>query len=308
MPRRVLIIANPAAAAGRAARTVREWLDHPAARSLESTLAMTKRPQDATHLAHDAANAGSYDCIVAAGGDGTAREVADGILSSQRPDTAFALLPLGTGNDFAHLAGVGTPERALAALANGRTSHRDVIGVRCQGSSQPQETHALSFAAVGLAADVVRLTTPAVKRWFGPRFCYSVGFLRALRRYEPFAAEVSADERPFHDHFLHVCAGNTSHAGGRMMHLSPGARADDGALNLSLVRATSRIEVLRQFIALLRGTHVHHPRVDYFEVRQVTISTQLPAAVQLDGDCVGNTPAQFVVKPGALRVITAPAE
>ena len=89
-----------------------------------------------------------------------------------------------------------------------------------------------------------------------------------------------------------------------MMHLSPGARADDGRLNLSLVRATGRLEVLRQFFALLRGTHIRHPRVDYFAALDVTVTTPKPADVQLDGDCVGTAPARFTVKPNALQVIT----
>lgn len=306
MPLRVLIIANPAAAAGRASGTLRELLASTTARTLEATVATTQGPGDATRLARDAADTGQPEVIVAAGGDGTAREVADGILSSRRPDTTLALLPLGTGNDFAHLAGVGSPERALAALTQGAICPRDVVAVQFQCDGAPRTTHALSFAAVGLAADVVRLTTPRVKRWFGPRLCYSVGFLRALRRYEPFSAEVTADGRNFREAFLHVCAGNTSHAGGRVMHLSPGARPDDGRLNISLVRATTRLEVLRQFFALLRGTHVRHPRVDYFEASCLTVSTPRSADVQLDGDCVGTTPATFAVKPGALRVVTSP--
>jgi diacylglycerol kinase (ATP) len=304
MQRRVLIIANPAAAAGRATRTLHTLLAHPAARDLVVDVTHTQGPKDATAIARLAADARRHDVIAAAGGDGTAREVADGILSSRRPDTTFALLPLGTGNDFAHLAGVGSPELAVTALAHGSVRRRDVIKVDYHRRGTPHATHALSFAAVGLAADVVRLTTPAVKRWFGPRLCYSVGFLRGLRRYEPLAAQVFADGRRFEEAFLHVCAGNTSHAGGRMMHLSPGARADDGKLNISLVRATGRLEVLRQFVALLRGTHVRHPRVDYFEATGLTISTAQPADVQLDGDCVGVTPAGFQVKPDALHLVT----
>ena len=67
---------------------------------------------------------------------------------------------------------------------------------------------------------------------------------------------------------------------------------------------TRRLEVLRQFVALLRGTHVHHPRVDYFEADTIAVRTAQPAEVQLDGDCVGTTPAVFQVKPGALQVLT----
>jgi diacylglycerol kinase (ATP) len=88
-----------------------------------------------------------------------------------------------------------------------------------------------------------------------------------------------------------------------MMHLSPGARPDDGQLNLGLIRATSRAEVAAQFFRLLRGTHVHHRQASYFTARDLTVTTPEPTALQLDGDCLGTTPARFRVLPGALRLV-----
>lgn len=308
MARRAFVIINPAAGAGQALRHLEALWPDLKSRGIDATRQETRAAGQAVDLARAAAESGAYAVVVAAGGDGTAREVASGVLNSAAPRTPVALLPLGTGNDLAHLAGVGSLAAATAAIAAGSVRPWDAIEVNSEVDGRSQRTFALSFAAVGLAADVVRLTTPAIKRWFGPRLCYSVGFFRALARYRQVAAVVDCDGRAYQDDFLLICAGNTSHAGGRMMHLSPGAVAHDGLLNVSLIRATSRGEVARQFLRLLRGTHVRHPRADYFTGREIKVRTAAPADVQLDGDCLGCTPVSFRVKPGALQLLAPPAE
>ena len=218
------------------------------------------------------------------------------MLGSANPCQPVLLLPLGTGNDLAHVAGTGTVAAAVQAAARGATHAFDAIEVTCVVDGRNVVTHACCFAAVGLAADVVRLTTPA-------RLCYSVGFFRALRRHVPVKARINADGRVHEGDHLLICAGNTARAGGRMMHLSPGARPDDGELDLSLLRATGRLEIALQFLRLLRGTHVRHRRATYFRAREISVETRAPADVQLDGDCVGTTPARFIVRRGALRLV-----
>jgi len=303
MSRRVLIILNPTAAAGRAAAELARL--QPLIRELGLTVEVqtSQHAGHATTLATAAADKRRYDVIAAGGGDGTAREVASGVLASSAPATPVAVLPLGTGNDLAHVAGAPRPDDALRAIAAGVTRSLDAIEINCRLDGRPARTHAMSFAAVGLAAEVVRYTTPRVKRWFGPKLCYSVGFFRALVRYRPFAATAVCDGREFREAFLLICAGNTTHAGGQMMHLSPGALPDDGQFNVSLIRATTRVEVALQFVRLLRGTHVNHRRATYFTGRELTVTTDTPAELQLDGDCVGLTPATFRVLPGALRLV-----
>ncbi|MBI5689347.1 MAG: diacylglycerol kinase family lipid kinase [Verrucomicrobia bacterium] len=307
MPRRVSVILNPAAEAGQAGSRAAELQAALVAAGLAPTVHSTRSSGHATDLARMAADSGSCDLIVAAGGDGTVREVASGILQSTAPGTALGMVPLGTGNDYAHLAGIADLPSAVTALRTGSVCPMDVIAATCRQAGQEVVTHALSFAAVGLAADVVRRTTPRIKRWFGPRLCYSVGFFRALAHYRPVNAKVTCEGRTYHDDFLLICAGNTSHAGGRMMHLSPGARPDDGRMNLSLIRATRRLEVALQFVRLLRGTHIRHRRASYFPGREMTVATAEPADVQLDGDLVGHTPARFQLLPGALPILSAAA-
>ena len=119
---------------------------------------------------------------------------------------------VGTGNDLAHVAGTGTVAAALQAAARGVTHAFDAIEVTCVVDGRNVVTHACCFAAVGLAADVVRLTTPAVKRIFGPRLCYSVGFFRALRRHVPVTARINADGRVHEGDHLLICAGKIGRA------------------------------------------------------------------------------------------------
>ena len=304
MSRRVLLILNPTARAGRAAREIFDVRSQLENAGCHVTLRETAGRGHATVLAAAAADAGEFEVIAAAGGDGTAREVCSGVLSSARPDQPVAIIPLGTGNDLAHVAGTGSLAAALRAVTAGTPRTFDTIEVACVAGNRPLVTHAFCFAAVGLAADVVRLTTPTVKRIFGPRLCYSVGFFRALAGYRPVAAQVATDAGNHAGEYLLICAGNTARAGGRMMHLSPGASPHDGALDLSLIRATSRVEVALQFIRLLRGTHVRHRRAAYFRTKDINVTTATPSEVQLDGDTIGLTPARFTVRPGALRLIT----
>ena len=305
MFRRALVIINPTAGLGRTRLDRGALTGELGAGGIAASFLESRSPGHATELARSAAAEGGFDVVIAGGGDGTAREVISGVLSSSRPNTPVAVLALGTGNDLSHVAGTASLPGATLAILAGNVRPMDVIAVDCLIAGKPVTTHAASFAAVGLAADVVRLTTPAVKRIFGPRLCYSVGFFRALARYRPVRATVLVDAREYRDEFLLICGGNTTHAGGQTMHLSPGANAHDGQLNLSLIRATTRLQVALQFFRLLRGTHVRHPRASYFPARDIAVQTSAPADVQLDGDVIGSTPARFRVLPAALHLVVA---
>jgi diacylglycerol kinase (ATP) len=145
-----------------------------------------------------------------------------------------------------------------------------------------------------------------VKRWFGRPGAYSVAFLHALLELRPFEVRVDVDGCAHVGRFFHVCAGNTPRAGGGAMHLSPGARMDDGRLEICLVEGVSRMEVLRCFPRLLRGTFPGHPKVRYFPGRRLTVEAVPSSELSLDGDVVGRTPATFEVLPGALRLRVPP--
>ncbi|HKS37642.1 MAG TPA: diacylglycerol kinase family protein [Verrucomicrobiae bacterium] len=302
MARRVLLIANPNAAAGRSAARLEKLLVDLQARGLAADYALTSRPRHAVDLARDAA--GEYDVIAAVGGDGTMNEVANGILFSNRNDTALAVVPLGTGNDLARLVGIRTVADSLDALAQGATQVIDAIEVSCCERGNPTKHFALLYAAVGFAGEVGRHTTPTIKAIFGQRFCYSIGFFLALLRFESPNVKVWCDEREFNGRMFLVSAAKAEIIGGGAMRLSPGAKIDDGKLYVNVVEHLGRLETTRCFPRLLMGTHTTHPKVQYFPATVLNIESHPQMNLQLDGELLGTTPATFAVKSKALRVIT----
>jgi diacylglycerol kinase (ATP) len=302
MNQRILLIANPSAAAGQSQRRWDALLAGLRERGLHAEPIITAHERHAIALAQEASR--KHDVIVAVGGDGTVNEVATGILLSGATGTTLGIVPVGTGNDAAALMGIANVEDALNALSQGNVREMDAIEVRCQHEGQSATRYALLYAAVGFAGDVLKYTTTRVKRLFGPRYCYTVGFFRALLHYTSPTMKVSCDGQEFENRYFFVGAGNAEVVGGGTMRLSPGAKVDDGLMNVSIIEALGRLETTRHFPKLLAGTYTTHPKVRYFAATALSVESDPAIEVQMDGDLFGHTPAEFQVKPKALKVVT----
>lgn len=304
MSRRCLILASPAVAASPRLRDRCQWLEQKLRLAgISVNVAAARDPDHARALARAAAE---MDVVIAAGGDGTVRAAATGLLEANAA-AALGLLPLGTGNDLADQLGFHNEAASLAALLARQEQCLDVIEVEALAAAPDQPRQfALLFAAVGFAPALLACTGPRLKRWLGRSGCYTAGFFRALLRFQAPRLTVHTDGRRREGRFFHVCAGNSERAGGGVMRLSPGARMDDGRLELCLIEALSHWEVLRNFPRLLRGTFPGHPRVSYRPGRELVIRSEYPVPLALDGDVVGTTPVRFRVRPGALRVLVPP--
>lgn len=301
MSRQILLIANPAAGSGRVRRQWENLLASLRRRSLAADHVFTERPRHAVELARQLSD--RFDVVVAVGGDGTVNEVATGVLLAGGKPRTLAVVPLGTGNDLADLVGITNLADAVEALARGDERTMDAIEVQCDEGGKLLRHFALMHAAVGFASELVKQTTPAVKRLFGPRLCYSIGLLRAVWRFRSPRVRVWADGQETHARLFHICAGNSEWAGGGMMRLSPGAKIDDGQFDVCLIEALGRFETLCHLPRLFKGTHVAHPKVRYFRGRTLRVEADPPGGLMLDGDLVGQTPATFEIRPAAIRVV-----
>jgi YegS/Rv2252/BmrU family lipid kinase len=297
---RLLAIVNAAAGGGRSRLRWERTQDDLRHSGIRFEPLFTTEPGHARRVAEQMA--GHYDAIVAVGGDGTVGEVADGIIASGTDRCSLAVLPLGTGNDFSTLLGIRDVATGVACLAAPKEGRMDVIQVRCHHHGRPVTRHALVFASVGIAGALLRHTTPRVKRIFGPKACYSVGLLRAIPGFRSPFMRLQWDDAPIEGRFLLACVANAERAGGGMMRLAPGARTDDGTLEVSLIDAMNWLQILKCFPLLLSGAHVNHPKVKFGPARRLTVETDSPMDVQMDGDVFGQTPVAFEVKPLRLKV------
>jgi diacylglycerol kinase (ATP) len=297
---RALFIANPVAGARRGRKRWESFRRELTAGWALFDEVITARAGEAMQTARD--RAGEYEIIVAVGGDGTAFEVASGLLSAPNRRAALAVVPVGTGNDIARALGIRTLSDARMALTQGHLHPIDVIRIECQVDDQAAVRHALLFAGVGIAGQSLRLTTPTVKNVFGERLAYPAGLLRALWNYRAPLLRVKHDQQNDEDRFLFVCASNSEWAGGGMK-LAPGARMDDGTLNINLIGALGWFEALKLLRRVCQGRHTGHPKVRYLTASELKVESDEALEVAADGELVGLTPARCVVRPKALKVV-----
>lgn len=259
----------------------------------------------ADHAGHAealAAAAGDYDAVVAAGGDGTVHEVVNGLMAHPRPP-ALGLLPLGTGNDIARNLGLLTAADALAALAAGARRPLDLLRVDLWRDGGRARVWSILNCGIGFGGEVVRQTTPGVKRWWGPSLAYSVGTLRALWHWQPPLTTVCWDGGVWRGRPTFLALGNGEYESAGTMRLSPGARLDDGLANLTLIREGPKLMVVRHFPKIADGTHLELPQVHYATTTRLSVTSARPVPIQSDGDVIGQTPCRVVVAPGALQVL-----
>jgi diacylglycerol kinase (ATP) len=269
-------------------------------------LTPTSRPQEAIGLAETAIRAGC-EMIVAAGGDGTINEVINGILrATPEAETSrpFAIIPLGSANDFGQMAGLpATIAESVALIGHGRTRPVDVGLVLLGEEAAARRRYFLNNSAVGMEP-MVTLENIKMKRLRG-ELRYLVALVRALRRLQAWQMEITGDSLNYKGpvYLLSVC--NGPRTGGFMM--APRAVIDDGRFDLVFAPEVPKMTVLAILLRLLRGTHIEHPAVTYTGATHLTLHSQPGTPVHTDGELVGEaeTAVSYRLLPGKLNLIVA---
>ena len=304
----MLFIVNPTAARGRAVQVWEEARRELGRRGIAFAEHVTGGPGEAAGVARAAFSDG-VTRVVAVGGDGTLNEVINGYFDESGRAinrlSAVGLLPSGTGSDFRRTLGLATTADALRALARGRTRSLDAARIAFAGGVGLSR-HLINLASFGLGGDAVRLVSDwrgRWPRWVGGRARFVAAALCALGRYRNVGVRVSLDEgRELRVESNLIVVANGRYAGGGMM-FAPGAELDDGLLDVVLTDGVSRLEIVRELSRVGRGGHLRNPKVSLVRARAVTIESDPPLAVEVDGEPAGQTPARLSVLPGAVRFI-----
>ena len=303
MPRRTLVIVNPASAAGRTERNLPRLESQLRAAIGDYESAWTKGPRDAERLAREAVRAG-VERVVVAGGDGTAAEVVSGLLGASLGAYAeVAFLPLGTGADFHRTLEIPREAgAAIAALASGKGRRIDVGKVSYVDAAGAERTsHFLNVASAGLSGVVTRHVRGS--KALGARLAFLFGTLAGLARFQPPAVRIRADgAEVFEGEIALAAAANGRYFGGGM-HVAPAARPDDGLLDLVIVPALGKRVLMTRLPRLYRGTHLSVPGVELHRARRVELlPLGTPALGEIDGEPVAMLPMTIEIAPGALQV------
>jgi YegS/Rv2252/BmrU family lipid kinase len=298
----VHVILNPQSGGGRAGHMRAEIERQLSARGVGVVIHETRAAGHARDLALQAVAAGA-ELIVAAGGDGTIHDVANGILRSDR-SAPLAVIPIGTGNDFAKMIpGARQPAGAYDIIAQPVFRDFDVGFARWSTG----EEYFVNGMGTGIDVEVVR-QIQRLPRLPGP-LKYLWGLLRALLVYRPITVRAKLEGEVIERSVMMFAIGNGVCQGGGF-YLTPHARADDGRLELCVVREIALWQVAMVLPLVLRGTHARHPAVIMrgFTSLQFENSGAAPLFFQLDGELrepAGVRSLDIAVKPAALRVAVA---
>ena len=323
---RTLVIINPASA--RARRAWPKIKDALTEARLDFDMHETTHAGNATERTRSALHNG-YSLIAVVGGDGTLSETASGFFElggeknqavSHLPapinaDAALAILPAGTGDDFARgLAGRREPLEQWLKLFIAYSRRQDPQLTRVVDVIHGRIGHGesdficLNVATIGLGAEVAARVAAQgnfLKRLPGEaRFVAAAcGALAAWRERD---VRVTVDETEVIESRTNLIAvANGRYAGGGMM-FAPHAESDDGLIDLVLTSGLKRTTIMREMPRIRRGAHLANERVRIIKAGHVRVETETPEdalLVEADGNVRGHTPAEFHIMPGALRVI-----
>ncbi|OSP42333.1 hypothetical protein B7767_16065 [Streptomyces sp. 13-12-16] len=233
--------------------------------------------------------------VLAVGGDGIAGGVG-GALSGT--GATLGLVPAGRGNDFARALGLPRDPADLArVLLHAEPRQVDTVEVT---SAVHDRTVVLGGVYAGVDALANRHANRS--RLLRGSASYYAGGLRAVTTWRParYRVTVDGEEHP-HTGYTVVTANSGYYGSGRV--IAPGARVDDGLLDVVMIRQAPR----RLFFALMNelrtGTHVRRPQVRILRGEEIRIEADREIPYGTDGEVDAVLPVTVRVLPGALRVL-----
>ncbi len=302
---RYLIILNPIAGQGNALRSLPRIKELLSQYDLNFDVTLTDYPGHGIEIARKAAE-DKYDYVIAAGGDGTANEVLNGLMQHHASGgflPVMGIIPVGRGNDFAFGANIPTIlEEACALLASLPRKWID-IG-RVSGGDHPEGMYfgngiGVGFdAVVGFIAARMRLTG---------MLSYLVAALKTIFVYfKPPTVEVKYAENSLTVPALMVSIMNGRRMGGGFM-MAPSSSTTDGLLNICIVKEVPQLAMFGLIGKFMKGTHESDPAVSTAKAERLTITAlkgTLP--VHADGNTVCEEGKEISIEllPRSLEIIT----
>lgn len=290
MPK-VGFVVNPAGGGGRA---LKAWKEIEAAIP-DARAYMTTKPLGGAEQAR-LAMADGCEVVAAVGGDGTVNEVANALIGT---DTTLAVIPFGTGNDYAKTLKIPVDSVAAARMAFEREAQLVDVG-RVDGHRA-----FVNIAGVGFDAEVMTVFNHpgALMRVMPVKVRYYASILKTFTKFKGVKATLTIDgSTTVVDNLLLMAVGCAQFYGAGM-HILPHADLMDGLFDVVWGQDVRLAELNKLMAIIYKGEHLEHPNVRSARCKEVVIEAEPRTRFHLDGDVTGETPVTFRVEAQCLRVV-----
>jgi len=286
------------------------------------TLQETSKPLEATELARHAVNRGAR-VVIAAGGDGTVNEVANGLVNT---DVALGVLPVGTTNSWSLQMGIpalnpmlpGTQAVKLIAALEERIARPlpanyyrkvllDAARVLVEGHTVAVDMgelsgrHFLMWAGMGFDAAIAQSIPLKEKRALGS-WAYVLPTIESAYRYPGTDVCLNLDGKVVNVSTPLIVVSNIQLYGG-MMAIGARACVNDARLDVCIFKGGGFFTFVQQAAKVLAHKHLQDPNVEYYQCREIVVESARSLPVHVDGEPFTTTPVVIHTVPSSLKVI-----
>lgn len=286
-----LVVVNPKAGLGVAASLATQVVGFLQSRGIAYRMISPSSAAETKFLVREALRSGESTRLLSVGGDGLFHLLLQFAVEFK---IALAIVPGGTGNDFYRTLGWFDYELVdyLEHLVSTEPTLVD-IGV----------VDGEYFGAV-LSSGFDSVVNERANRMKWPKgpAKYNAAIALEFPKFNAIDFKIFADERVLEVEAMLIAIGNGQSYGGGMR-VCPGADLQDGLLDLMILHPVSKLEFMKVFPTVYKGTHIEHPQVEVFRAKQIRIESS--AIAYADGERIGQLPVQVESLPQSL--LTWPA-
>jgi diacylglycerol kinase (ATP) len=282
------LVINPTSGAGKGASIGRQVAGFLTSRGVDHEIVSGDSAISlAAHLSHFIAKFPQCQGVIAVGGDGLAHVVLQKTTPAQIP---LAVIPAGTGNDFVRTLGwsLDTLEPYLESIISTAPQSMDLGLVDGEWFG----------AILSTGFDSIVNEKANTMSWPKGPMKYNVAIAIELPRFSPRHYEITLDDRTISTQAMLIAVSNGRSYGGGML-VCPDADIHDGYFDVMVLHPVSKLEFLKVFPRVFKGTHVTHPAVEI--VRSKTVTIKSDAVAYADGERIGPLPITAECVPGLMQ-------
>lgn len=303
MHRKVKIILNPMADMGNAWRVARDL------RSITEQhggvdWSGTVYPGHAIELAKQAGEQG-YDMVIAMGGDGTVHEVVNGLMKVPGDKRSIlGVVPVGSGNDFAH--SIGVPKNSSEALLRALDGTPSAIDLGLMTDSDGRREYFDNTLGIGFGA-IVTIRSHQLPLLRGFLMYLTAVIQTIIVDHNPITMQIETDTEKWEQKIIYLILCNGPREGGGFL-VAPEAQIDDGILHYAMITDVSRPMMFRIVPEVMKGTHGRFKQVKMGTCKKFTITSDRPLYIHADGEIFTGPgtdlrKVSFEIVPNALKVV-----
>lgn len=298
------IVVNPNAGSGKCQKnwpTIQKLIKRS---NIDYEAVFTERRGHAIELTKEFIDRG-FRKIIVVGGDGTLNEVVNGVFNKEDLDPklmTLGMVPVGTGNDWCRTFQIPTRYiDAIKLIRDEKTVVQDIGLVDFHNHGTPKRYFA-NVAGIGFDANVAHAANELKDQGKGNALSYILILLKTLLKYNSKSMQLKVGEQAnYKERMFSIGIGIGKYNGGGMKQL-PNAIANDGLLDITIIKKITKWTVIKELKGLYDGSFLSHPKIDALQDTAVSFA-QNQLKIETDGESVGLGPRNFSILPKALRVV-----